>query len=252
MGVLCALDSMPVWKRPVEAIMPGSELQWGRISSALNQRAAPTRPPISSTTGSSPLAFPSPSLPVQPSCRCVKLSNASYCMCYHKLWVHPQVLIPVLIPVLACPACFLYCSFGSHNFFTFDLQNRVRAVKKHHHQNLILYRTRNSRNVRRLWCIYSLLCILVNWLNVCFDFCTRKKKQICITYFYVIFIWSINMFLSYFKLNFCQPVAFLRFNCVSGKLLTKREICQHVMYCHVKSLIIINHYWATMLINRYV
>jgi hypothetical protein len=30
------------------------------------------------------------------------------------------------------------------------MPNRVRAVKKHHHQNLNLYRTRNSANVRRL------------------------------------------------------------------------------------------------------
>ena len=172
MGVFCALDNMPVWKRPVEAIMPGSELQWARISSALNQRAAPNRPPISSssTTGSSPLAFAAP-LSVHP-----RSSNCYYhiyhaCTSYHKLWVHPQ-------------ACFLYCCFrdGSHFFCTFDVKNRVRAVKKHHHQNLILY----------------------------------------------------------------------RFNCVSGKLLTKREICQQVMDCHVKSLIIINHYWATMLINKYV
>ena len=147
---------LPVWKRPVEAIMPGSELQWARISSALNQRAAPNRPPISSTTG--------------PSSRCVKMPNASYCMRYHKLWVHPQ-------------ACFLYCCFrdGSHFFCTFDVKNRVRAVKKHHHQNLILY----------------------------------------------------------------------RFNCVSGKLLTKREICQQVMDCHVKSLIITNLYFVSVLINRY-
>ena len=123
-------------------------------------------PPISSTTGSSPLAFAAP-LSVHPS----SWTNDHTCICYHKLWVHPQ-------------ACFLYCCFrdGSHFFCTFDVKNRVRAVKKHHHQNLILY----------------------------------------------------------------------RFNCVSGKLLTKREICQQVMDCHVKSLIIINHYWATMLINKYV
>ena len=111
------------------------------------------------------------STPVQQSRCCLHLSKYSNCMRYHKLYVQPQVLIPVLIPVLACPASFLYCSFrdGSRNFFTFDLQNHVRAVKKHHHQNLKLYRTRNSRHARRLWCIYSLPCILVNWLNVCFD-----------------------------------------------------------------------------------
>jgi len=131
------------------------------------------------------------------------------------------------------------------------LQNRVRAVKNHHLQNSNLYRTRNSRHARRLWCIYSLPCILVNWLNVCFDFWTRKKTQICIAYFYVIFIWSLNMFLSYFKLNFCQQVACMRFNRVSGKLLAKREICHCDKDCHVKSLIITNLYFVSVLINRY-
>jgi len=131
------------------------------------------------------------------------------------------------------------------------MPNRVRAVKKHHHQNLNLYWTRNSRNLRRLWCMYSLLCILMNSLNVCFDFFICTSNCSCTSSIYIIFMRWICMFLSCFRLNFCQPFAFLRFKCVSGKLLTKREICQHVMYCHVKSLIIINHYWATMLINRY-
>jgi hypothetical protein len=177
------------------------------------------------------------------------------CTCYHKLWVHPQ-------------AYFLYCCCRegpnrvravkkqyakscSCSKKTANMPNRVRAVKKHHHQNLNLYRTRNSANVRRLWCKYSLLCLLMNLLKVCFDLFKCTSNYTGTSRFNVIFMRVIFIFLLCFWWNFCQPFASLRFKCVSGKLLTKREICQYVMYCHVTSLIIINHYWATMLVNRY-
>jgi len=102
-----------------------------------------------------------------------------------------------------------------------------------------------------LSCTYSLPWILVKSVNVCFDFCTWKQKQICIAYLYIISIWFINMFLLYFICNFCQQVDCMQYNHVSGKLLAKREIWQWDKDCHVKSLTIPNLYFLNELIDRY-
>ena len=117
--------------------------------------------------------------------------------------------------------------------------------------NLNVYRTRNSRLARRLWCTYSLPWILVKSVNVCFDVCTWKQKKMCIAHLYIISIWYIYMFLLYSICNFCQQVDCMQYNHVSGKLLAKREIWQWDKDCHVKSLTIPNLYFLNELIDRY-
>jgi len=108
-----SLDSMPVWKPPAEAIMPGSELQWGRISSALNQRAAPTR--LTKCIAPHVVAYLINGIHWHPQQSRLSLCNNAVCIytmaepnCirYHKLCVQPQVLMTVL----ACLSSLLYCS----------------------------------------------------------------------------------------------------------------------------------------------